>query len=134
MSQGKREQAEALLAALNARDFDAFGEMPVHPDMEFHSVFAAAEGEVYHSVQGLREWAQAVDSTFDRFHNELMDFRELDDERALVVVRATGRAKASGVPIDTSLTQIWTWRDGKMWRNQVFTDRREALKAAGLVA
>jgi ketosteroid isomerase-like protein len=130
--QGKREQAEALLAAINTRDFEALGEMPFHPDMEFHSVFAAAEGEIYHGIQGLREWAEAVDSTFDRFNNELIDFREVDDERAVVVVRATGQARASGVPVDALLTQIWTWRDGKMWRNQVFTDQREAFKAAGL--
>jgi hypothetical protein len=36
------------------------------------------------------------------------------------------------VPVDARLTQIWTWRNGKMWRNEVFTDPREALKAAGL--
>jgi hypothetical protein len=52
--QGKREQAEAILAALDARDFNALGEMPFHPDLEFHSLFAAVEGRIYHGIQGFR--------------------------------------------------------------------------------
>ena len=132
-SQGKRELAEAVLAGLNARDFAALAELPWHPEMEFHSVLAAFEGEmVYHGIEGLREWAKAADSAFDDFRSELVAFREIDDERVLLTVRATGRARASGVPIDTLLAQIWTWRSGKMWRNQVFTDPRDALEAAGL--
>jgi ketosteroid isomerase-like protein len=130
--QGRRAQVEAAFAALNARDFEALGELPVHPKAEFHSVFATAEGEVYRGLPGLREWAEAVDAVFDRFKTDLIDFRELDDARAVVTVRATGRAKTSGLPVDARLTQIWTWRDGKMWRNEVFTDEREAYRAAGL--
>jgi ketosteroid isomerase-like protein len=49
-----------------------------------------------------------------------------------VIVRIRGRAKASGVPVEAVTAQIWTWRDGKMWRNQVFADPREALEAVGL--
>ena len=130
--QWKREQAEALFAALNERNFEAIAEMPIHPDMRFHSVFAAAEGGIYHAVQGLREWAKAVDSTFDRFYVELLDFREVDDERAVLGVRITAQAKASGVPVDTRVGQVWTWRGGRLWRNEVFSDPRDAFKAAGL--
>jgi ketosteroid isomerase-like protein len=129
---GKREQVEAAVAALNARDFEALGEMPFHPDMEFRSVLTAVEGGTYHGIQGLRQWAQDMDSIFQRVNNELIDFREVDDERALVVVRITGRAKASGAPFDERRTQIWTWRNGKMWRNEVFSDPRDAFKAAGI--
>lgn len=58
----KHEQAEAVFGALNARDFDTLGNMPFHRDMEFHSAIAAAEGRVYHAMNGLREWAEDVDS------------------------------------------------------------------------
>lgn len=130
---GKREQAEAAVAALNARDFEALGEMPFHPDMEFRSVLTAVEGgTTYHGIQGLRQWAQDMDSIFEHVNNELIDFREVDDERALVVVRVSGRARTSGAPFDERRVQIWTWRNGKMWRNEVFTDPREAFKAAGI--
>ena len=104
--QGKRAQAEAMFAALNRRDFEALGDMPFHPDMEFHSAFAVAEGGIYHGIQGLREWAETVDSAFDGLTPELLEYREIDEERALVTVRITARAKISGVPIDERFAQI----------------------------
>jgi ketosteroid isomerase-like protein len=130
--QDRRAQTEAIFLALDARDFDALGDLPFHPDMEFHSVFAAAEGGVYHGIEGLREWARDVDSTFDDFTIELVDFREVDDERAVVVARTAGKAKGSGLPVDVRLGQVWTWRNGLLWRNDVYTDMREALEAVGL--
>jgi ketosteroid isomerase-like protein len=131
--QGRREQAEAVFAALNARDFEALGDMPFHPDVELRSVLTALEGgTIYHGIQGIRQWAQDVDSIFDGLHNELIDFHDVDAERAILIVRVTGRARTSGVPVDERRAQIWTWRNGKMWRNDVFADPREAFKIAGL--
>ena len=131
--QAKRELAEAVFDALNARDFEALGDMPFHPDMEFRSALTAVEGgTVYHGIQGLRQWANDIDSVFEDFNNELIGFHEVDDERAIVVTRVTGRARTSGVPVDERRAQIWTWRNDKMWRNDVFSDPREAFKAVGL--
>ena len=131
-SQDRRAQAEALLAALNARDFGALAELGLHPDLEFRSAFAAAEGRTYKGLQGLREWATTVDSAFDDFRSELIEFREVDDERALVVLRNTGKATASRIPIDVRSGQVWTWREGLMWRNDVYRDVREAYAAVGM--
>ena len=50
----------------------------------------------------------------------------------LVVYQATGRARASGMPLHTQTAQVWTFRNGKLWHNQSYTDPREALEAAGL--
>ena len=130
--QDRRAQAEAVVAALNARDFDALGDLPFHPDLMFRSVLAVAEGDVYHGIEGLREWARNVDSTFDDFRVELVEFREVDAERAVSVVRTAGRAKASGLPITVRVGQVWTWRNGLIWRNDAYTDVREAFAAVGL--
>jgi ketosteroid isomerase-like protein len=130
---GKREQVEAAFAALAARDFEALGEMPFHPDMEFRSALTAVEGgTTYHGIQGLRQWAQDIDSIFERVNNELLDFREVDDERAVAVFRVMGRAKASGAPFEQRRAAIATWRSGKIWRIEVFTDPRDAFKVAGI--
>jgi ketosteroid isomerase-like protein len=131
-SQDRRAQAEAVLAALNRRDFAALAERGLHPDMEFRSAFAVAEGGTYRGLQGLREWATTVDSAFDDFRSELIDFREVDDERAVVVLRNTGKAAASHIPIDVRSGQVWTWREGLMWRNDVYRYVHEAFAAVGL--
>jgi hypothetical protein len=38
----------------------------------------------------------------------------------------------SGAPATWSIWQVWTLQDGKFVRGQGFTDREEALEAAGL--
>jgi ketosteroid isomerase-like protein len=36
------------------------------------------------------------------------------------------------MPLDVQIAFVWTVQDGKLVRNKVFTDRRDALEAAGL--
>ena len=128
-----REHAEALVRAINARDFEAIARLPLlHPEFEFHSALSAAEGRYHVGVAGLREWAQSMDSVWAEFRIELADLRELEDGRVLVIFRATGRARGSGMPLHTQTAQVWTWRDGKLGHIQSYTDPREALEAVGL--
>jgi ketosteroid isomerase-like protein len=59
------------------------------------------------------------------------EFIEADD-KVVVIGRAFATAKGSGMPLDTQIAFVWTVQDGKLVSNQVFTDRRAALEAAGL--
>ena len=127
----KREQIEASTEALNAGNFDALAEV-FHPELEHHSVFAAVEGEVYHGIDGQRRRWENVHATWDDFRIAVAEVHDVDDEHVVVVLRLTGKAKASGVPLDTLLGQLWTWREEKVWRIVTHTDRREALEAVGL--
>lgn len=129
---GKREQADAVLAALNARDFEALSRMPWDPEMEFRSALAAAEGTAFRGKDALHKWAREVDAIWDDMRTDLVEFHEVDEDRAVVVLRLTGTAKASGVPLDSRVGQVWSWREGMLWRNVVFTDPREAFDSVGL--
>jgi len=126
-----RATAHALVQTINARDFDALAQV-MHPDLRFRSALGATEGQVYVGLAGLREWASSVDEVWDGYRVEIIDFREAGEERAVVVLHATGVGHGSGVPLDARLGQIWTWREGLLWRNESYTDAREALAAAGL--
>jgi ketosteroid isomerase-like protein len=53
-------------------------------------------------------------------------------DRVVALLRQRGRSKATGLPVDMSLAQIWTLRDGKQARMDMYSDRTEALAAAGL--
>jgi ketosteroid isomerase-like protein len=44
--------------------------------------------------------------------------------------RATGRG--SGLQLENDVALVWTARNGMLIRTEVFTDRRDALEAAGL--
>jgi hypothetical protein len=127
----RRRQAEATVEALNARDFEALAELPLHPALEFHSRLAKAEGGVYLGLEGVREWARDIDEIFEGYRIELLDFEELDEDRVLLVLRNIGTARGSGAPVDAPSAAIWTWRGDRMWRNEVYSSRVEALRALG---
>jgi ketosteroid isomerase-like protein len=130
--QDGRKQLEAQLDALNARDFESLTEL-LDPAVEFRSILGAAEGEAaYTGIDGLRKWAEEVDAVWEDWHQEVVDYREVGESQAVAVIRATGRAKGSGVPLDTCTGNVLTWRHGKGWRNEAYSDPREALEAVGL--
>ena len=58
----------------------------------------------------------------------------IDAEADKVVVhRGRGlRGRASGADVDFDAWLVVTFRDGKLCRDEWFTDRSEALEAAGL--
>lgn len=126
---GRRRQAEVLLEALNARDFEALAELPLHPALEFHSRLAKAEGGVYLGLEGVREWARNIDDIFEGFWIELLEFEEVDEDRVLLVLRNIGTARGSGASVDARSAAIWTWRGDRIWRNDVYSNRAEALQA-----
>ena len=127
----KREQVQTSTEALNAQNFEVLADL-FHSELEHHSVFAAVEGEVYHGIEGQRKRWENVRATWDDFRIAVAEVHDVDDERVVVVLRLAGKAKVSGVPLDTLLGQLWTWRDGKVWRIVSYTDPRDALVAAGL--
>lgn len=89
------------------------------------------EQQVYEGVEGaegfLEEWTAAWDDWE-------LDVDELHDagEKVVVLLRQRGRSKATGMPVDMSLAQVWTIRDGKQTRMDMYSDRAEALKDVGL--
>jgi hypothetical protein len=54
------------------------------------------------------------------------------DDTAAVLLHLTGRARASGVPLDQRTGQVWTLRDGLLDRSVGYGSRQEALEACGL--
>ena len=53
-------------------------------------------------------------------------------DKVVVVVFQRGIRKASGAAVERRVGQVWTVREGKAIRWQVFKDRAEALEAAGV--
>ena len=53
-------------------------------------------------------------------------------ERILLLQRSSGRMQGSTAEVKLSPGVVWTVRDGKIARFEVYTDRKQALKAVGL--
>jgi ketosteroid isomerase-like protein len=131
-SHDERKPLEVILDALNTRDFESLTEL-LDPGFEFRSILGATEGEAaYTGIDGLRKCAEEVDAIWEDWHQELVGYREVGESQAVAVIRATGRARASGVPLDSCTGNVLTRRRDKGWRNEAYSDPREALKAVGL--
>ena len=127
----RRELVEHVFQAVNARNHAALGEL-LDPDFEFHSLFAALEGgSVFRGIRGLDELVAALDASWEELTLQLEAVRDIADT-SVVLYRVTGTARASRVPLDERPAMVWTWRAGKVCKSETYTDRDQALEAAGL--
>jgi ketosteroid isomerase-like protein len=87
--------------------------------------------QVYEGAEGartfLREWADA----WEDWVLETESFHDAGDS-VVVLMRQRARSKSTGMPVEMSFAQIWTLRDGKRTRMEMYSDPAEALAAAGL--
>jgi ketosteroid isomerase-like protein len=91
------------------------------------------EQQLYEGIEEaetfLSDWAAA----WDDWELDLEGLHDAGD-RVVVLVRQRGRSKAVGMPVDMSFAQVWTLRDGKQTRMEMYSDPNEALRAVGLAA
>jgi ketosteroid isomerase-like protein len=89
------------------------------------------ERQAYEGVAGteafLRDWIAA----WDDWELEL-DALEDAGDKVVGLVRQRGRSRSAGMLVEMSFAQVWTLRDGKQTRMEMFSDRDEALRAVGL--
>jgi ketosteroid isomerase-like protein len=100
-----------------------------HPEIEF----VQADGPARWSVAGVaalaEAWREFLD-TWEEWRVEPEEYRELDEERVLVLVRIRGRGKTSGLEVDeisASGANLFHLRDGKVTRLALYWDRDRAL-------
>jgi ketosteroid isomerase-like protein len=83
---------------------------------------------------GLAEGWREILGACDEYRTGVDEYRELDDERVLVLAHASARGKASGVGIGHFRANLFCIRDGKVTRIVTHYDSRHALADLSLVA
>ena len=120
-------------AAFNRRDVEAFL-TGFHPDAVYDMAHVAGwpDQQSYHGHEGLVEMARDWFATFD-FWFELEQVRDLGGNRCLVMAKDRLTGTGSGVELTPVLwTQLATAKRGLCVRVDNYTDRDEALRAAGV--
>jgi len=82
-------------------------------------------------AEGQRDFLRA----WEDFRFVVDEYRELDDERVLVLLHVSGRGKTSGLELEGLRTQnatLWHVRDGKVTRLVAYFDRNRAFADLGL--
>jgi ketosteroid isomerase-like protein len=133
MSHENVEIPRRLIDAYNRQDIPVFIEL-LDPHVEWIPIMAALEGRVYRGHDGVRRWLDDLVQDWEYFEAYVEEFHDLGD-RVLIFGRWRARGRASGVVLENQpATWIYEVKDGKVVRMRTFTDRGEALEAAGLGA
>jgi ketosteroid isomerase-like protein len=132
VSEENVELVRSIYAASERGDFTA-AEW-AHPDIEY----VVADGPDAGSWRGLADMADAARarlSPWEGYRIEADEYRALDDESVLVLIRRSGRGKSSGLDLDNLATegaQLIQVRDGRVVRYVTWLDRKRAFADLGL--
>ena len=103
-----------------------------HPDVEYRRVGSGVGlPGTWRGVEAMVRAASEWVLTFELLRVEAERFIEAGDA-VVVFTRQTGKAKASGVPVDGEFADVMTLREGRVVRFDQYEDREEALEAVGL--
>jgi len=89
------------------------------------------EQRTYEGADGTRQFLEDWTSAFDDWRITVEALHDAG-EQVVAVCRQSGRAKATGMPVNMRLAQVFTLRDGLQTRMEMYADVAEALKAVGL--
>jgi ketosteroid isomerase-like protein len=131
MSQENVNLWREWLRLFNARDIETLIAL-CDPDIEFHSVFAAVGGAVYHGHDGLRKWHRDLEEAWGT--NISLDVESHFDlgEHTLTFFTYHARGRHSGADVTTPATTFASWRAGLVTYVKVYLDRDGALRDLGV--
>jgi ketosteroid isomerase-like protein len=89
------------------------------------------ERQTYEGIAGAREFLADWVGAWEDWELEVEELHDAGD-RVVAVARQRGTSKATGLPVDMHFAQVWTIRDGRQTRMEMYADPDEALRAVGL--
>jgi ketosteroid isomerase-like protein len=133
MSSSNLELVRSIYAAWERGDFSET--YWVDPEIDFQSIGDSPGAVAAQGLEGMktswREWLNA----WEGFQVKAVDYREIDDERVLVLSHFEGRGRTSGLEIG----EVWNKgaslfhiRDSKVIQLLLYTDHERALAELGL--
>ena len=128
------EIVKRVIDAFNRRDVDGILAC-VNPDLEwFPAMPVTFGGDAVRGRTGIEDYIREVSDTWEEYRVQGQDFRDIGEDRVLVLSRVEGRGAGSGGLVDTAMGQIFDFRDRKISRVSTYLDHGQALEAVGLRA
>ena len=133
MSQANVDTVRSLYAMWERGDFTS--DDWAHPDIEFVSLDGPTPGRWTGPAGMAAGWRDFL-SAWDEFQITADEYRELDDERVLVLTRQGGRGKTSGLDLGQMQgnrgAALFYFRGGKVTRLDFYWQRDLAIADLGL--
>lgn len=129
-----RENLEVVEAAFDAYyrgDVEALVDL-ADPGLVISQPAEAPETQTFHGPRGLIEAIDAWAGEWDDLRTQRLRTHAAGDH-VVTTVHQRGRGKASGAEVEGTFTFVFTVKEGKLVRWQMFVDEARALKAVGLL-
>jgi ketosteroid isomerase-like protein len=119
-----------IVDAFNRRDLDSVLD-DLDPEVRLDEWQEAPGAQSFHGHEGVRT---ALDSWFETWEWMQVDIEEVREvgDRVLFTLHQRAKGRGSGIEIEITSWNVYSFRDGKVSRMQLFTSREPALEAAGL--
>jgi ketosteroid isomerase-like protein len=123
------EIVQQAIEAFNANGVD--GILPlIHPEFEATTPpDLASEPDTYRGHDGVRRWFDSFYEAMDDIRWDAHELHEVDD-RVVVEFTLRARGKTSGLDFGQDAVMVWSFRDGKALRIELFQTLDEAMAAA----
>jgi ketosteroid isomerase-like protein len=129
MSQDNVETVERAIAAINARDIDAY----LACCTENVELLLPMVGAQYLGADGIRRFFTDIEDIGPDFRIEVQSVQAAGHNNVIAVMRTSATGRASGIVTGTQeQTNVYDFLEGKISRIRIFRDRDEAVKAVGL--
>ena len=122
------ELLERGYAALQRGDLDAMLEM-IDPQVEIRDRPESPDAGVYHGREGALEALGLNDDAFESFELVPERFVEIGAQ-VVVILMLHVRGRESGITVEERIAHLWTVRNGRATRLQVYTDPDDAIAEA----
>jgi ketosteroid isomerase-like protein len=104
----------------------------VQPDFEIYD-HELVDSRVHRGREGWERWVADWQQAFEDYTLEPLERVELDEHRILSVHRLRARGRASGVVLERTDAQLWTFGGDRLVRMDYYPDYR-GLSSLGLDA
>ena len=128
MSQENVETVGRAIAAINARDIDAY----LACCTENVELFLPMVGAEYLGADGIKRFFTDIEDIGPDFRIEVQRVQAIGDSNAIAFLRVGATGRASGIVTGAESANVYDFIDGKISHIRIFFDRQEALKAVGL--
>jgi ketosteroid isomerase-like protein len=130
MSKENVELARKAAEAANRGGWEST--MPfLHPDVVYHTYGQAPEAGVYRGRDAVGKYNKELFEHFDKVQHDLDEVIDADD-RVVVVLTQRVWPRGSTEPLERHFAEVWSVRDGLLAERHSFSNKAEALEAAGL--
>ena len=131
MSQENVETMRKIADAFNRRDRDTWLSLN-DPDLEFRADPEWPESETVRGSEAVWTFIVALDEAWEPADYRIVDAIEAGDNTLATRITRPVQGKASGITDELDYWCVGVFRDGRLLRQDWFSDRDRALAAAGL--